>query len=308
MRLRYDEDLLEAAVFRCAHGRRPGVPSLQVSRFHCERERLYGLLDPDERQAAFFQLHWRWFREWGLERGLTDVLRDFPLLFESLGTLAIRQARGKHDEGAELYVNDTGQRTGVVALRPERLDGDAAAVRFLRHELTHLHDMVNPAFGYSPELRLPGWNTPRQRLVQERYRLLWDITIDGRLRAAGHLPPTARDLHWAAFARAHSFWSESQQAHTFARLWQNPSPRHDELLALATDPRGLRDTHHPMPGAACPLCGFPTFDWQDAAQLSSEVAAAIQVEFPQWQSPQGLCSRCHEIYRMGHSGNLVAKP
>ena len=80
MQLRYDEDFIEAAVFLCASGRRKGVPSLQISRFHREREKLYGILDPDERNAAFFKLHLDWFREWGLELPLTRMLDEFLLV------------------------------------------------------------------------------------------------------------------------------------------------------------------------------------------------------------------------------------
>ena len=112
MQLRYDEDFIEAAVFLCASGRRTGVPALQIARFHREREKLYGILDPDERNTAFFKLHLDWFREWGLEQPLTDVLKDFSLVRDQLGTLAVRKTTGKNDEGAELYVNEAGQRTG----------------------------------------------------------------------------------------------------------------------------------------------------------------------------------------------------
>ena len=62
---------------------------------------------------------------------------------------------------------------------------------YVRHEFTHLSDMLDPAFGYAPTLDLPGLNGAQQRLARERYRLLWDITIDGRLTAAGRTPMAA---------------------------------------------------------------------------------------------------------------------
>jgi hypothetical protein len=97
------------------------VSSLQIARFLRERETLYVILDPDERNRAFVKLHFEWFREWGLEQPLTDVLREFPLGREQLGVLAMGKSAGKNDEGAELCVNDVAQRTGLLALRPERL-------------------------------------------------------------------------------------------------------------------------------------------------------------------------------------------
>ena len=67
MHLRYDEDFVETAVFLCTSGRRRGTSSLQIARFNREREKLYSILDPDERNSAFCRLHLEWFREWGLD-------------------------------------------------------------------------------------------------------------------------------------------------------------------------------------------------------------------------------------------------
>lgn len=301
MQLHYDEDFIEAAVFFAASGRRQGAASLQIARFHRERERLYSLLDPDERNAAFFRLHLDWFREWGMEKPLMDLLREFPLLPEKLSVLAVRKTRGQNDDGAELYVNQTGQRSAILALRPESFEGDASLADYLRHEFTHLSDMLDPAFGYSPALNLPGLNGPQQRLARERYRLLWDITIDGRLVALGHKPVAAREKHAAAFSRGYSFWPAGRQAGVFDSLWRNAEPRHAEFLALIADPRGLREAHRPAPGASCPLCGFPTFAWANTEALPASILARVGAEFPAWTPEQGLCGRCLETYQAAAS-------
>src|SRR5262245_5093032 len=196
MQLRYDEDLVEAAVLLCANGRRKAGPifrseavqpfvsyatksctpsALQIARFHREREKVYSVLDPDERNAAFFKLYLDWFREWGLEKLLIDLLNQFPRLPGALTTLAFRKARSKTEEGAVLYCDretlahlhaardkvesSSTLRHGVIALRPERFKCEVDLARFLRHELTHLHDMVDPVFGYSPEIGSSGFNT-----------------------------------------------------------------------------------------------------------------------------------------------------
>ena len=297
MQLRYDEDFIEAAVFLCTSGRRKSVPSLQISRFQREREKLYAILDPDERNTAFFKLHLDWFREWGLEKLLTDLLKEFPLLPEKLSVLAVRKTRNKNDDGAELYVNETGQRSAILALRPESFERDAALRDYVRHEFTHLSDMLDPTFGYAPTLDLPGLNGAQQRLARERYRLLWDITIDGRLTTAGHTPMAAREQHAAAFSRGYSFWPTDRQVETFESLWHNAVPRHAEFLTLIADPRGLREAHRPAPGGSCPLCDFPTFNWADADALLPEIKARVAAEFPTWSSEQGLCGRCLETYQ-----------
>ncbi len=295
MQLRYDEDFVEAAVFLCASGRRKGVPALQISRFHRQREKLYSIAGPDDRNAAFFRVHLDWFREWGLEADLRAVLAEFPLM-EKLGVLAVRKAQSESDEGTELYVNEEGQRTGVLALRLERLAQEAGLTTYLRHEFTHLHDMLDATFGYSPALDLPGLNQAQIRLARERYRLLWDITIDGRLAGSGHAPLTRREVHAEAFARGYSFWTADQRAAVFESLWLGRNPNHSQFLSLIADPRGLRDADRPAPGASCPLCGFPTFDWADPSATPPALLGHVRAEFPHWSTEQGLCSRCLETY------------
>ena len=288
------------------------MPSLQIARYQREREKLYAIFDPDERNTAFFTLHLDWFREWGLEKLLADVLKEFPLLSGKLTMLAVRKTRGKNDEGAELYVNDAGQRNAILALRPESFERDAALRDYVRHEFTHLSDMVDPAFGYSPTLDLRGLNGAQQRLARERYRLLWDITIDGRLAAAGHTPIATWESHATEFTRGYSFWPEDRRQETFTALWHNASPRHVELLELIADPRGLREAHRPVPGGSCPLCEFPTFTWANAEALLPQIIGRITAEFPIWTSEQGLCSRCLETYQaaasLGESPVLASTP
>jgi hypothetical protein len=306
MHLRYDEDLVEAAVTLCAAGGRKGVSSLQIARFNREREKLYSILDPDDRNNAFFRLHLEWFREWGMERLLTDPLNEFPLLSQALTLLAFRKSRGKNDEGTELYVNEAGTRNGVVALRPERLREDTELAPFMRHELAHLHDMVDPAFGYLPELALSGPSLSQQRLARERYRLLWDVSIDGRLTGRGCQTVATREQRWMEFTSAFAFWTPARQEQIFDALWINVNPTHRALEELVSDPRQLQSGSGPRPGSPCPLCGFPTFAWADADSLEENTRCAIEAEFPQWSSAQGVCARCAAVFRcnvshMSHS-------
>lgn len=303
---RYDEDFVEAAAFLCASGRRLGAPPLQVTRFHRDRGQAYGILDPDERNAAFFRVHFDWFREWGLERLLTCALDEMTGLRESLDSLAFRKARGKNEEGAELYVQkaETGggskpaRRNAVVALRMERMARDETLLPFLRHEFMHLNDMVSPAFGYAPRLDLPGQNSAQQRLTRDRYRLLWDITIDGRLMHANRPTTSTCEQHRANFDQGFNFWPAPRREEVFDSLWTAVEPRHADLLALASDPRAVREQRQPLPGAPCPLCGFATFAWAAAKLLAGDAGKAIACEFPNWSSDQGACQRCVEVYEV----------
>jgi hypothetical protein len=296
MQLRYDDDFLEGAVFVCASGRRRGIAPLQIRRFHHEREKLYAIGDPDERNAAFFRLHLEWFRQWQLEHRLLGLVGSFALFHECLDILAFRKARRGPDEGAELYVNENGRRHGLIALRPERFEADRSLVGFVNHELQHLSDMVDPAFGYSPDIDQPGQTASQRHLILDRYRLLWDITIDGRASVRGRGGGSRCEQHQGAFERAYRFLSAEKRARLFEELWTNPSPAHAQLLALASDPRGLRAAHQQLPGAPCPLCGFATFQWSDRGALVPELISRVQSEFPAWLPGQGACSRCTEVY------------
>lgn len=298
MQLRYDENFVEGTVFVCASRQRCGPPALQVRRFHLAREKLYSILDSDARNTAFFNLHLEWFREWGLEKALVGPADEFPRLRTALNALVFRRARMKRDEGAELYVSAEHGRSGVVALRVERFERPEELACFLRHEFAHVNDMLDPAFGYSPELHLPGRNAAQQRLTRERYRLLWDIAIDGRVTASSRASVGNREEHRASFDHTFDFWPEPKRDEVFDSLWNNRQPRHADLLAIAADPRGLESAHEPVPGAACPLCGFATFAWADIGGLSPQTTAAIRAEFPAWTPDQGVCRRCAEIYRI----------
>jgi hypothetical protein len=297
MELRYEDDFLEAAVFVVSRSR----SSLQLRRYHRERERLYLVLDPDDRNDAFFKLHLDWFREWALEQELIRTLDEFPLVRANLNALVFRSARATKDEGAELYVNREHAHSGVVAFRPERFAHVDGLKKFLRHEFTHLHDMLDPAFGYSPTLPSQRQNAAQQRLTRERYRLLWDITIDGRL--AGRLrnestSSSERSARYQAeFNRAFGFWPESRRKDVFDGLWNDRTPHHSDLLALAADPRGINAVHEPAPGAPCPLCGFSTFNWA-AEEALANAANGIRSEFPDWSPQQGACRRCVDIYKV----------
>jgi hypothetical protein len=305
MRFSYDDQFLEAAVFLVASGKRPDVSPLQIRRYHREREGCYGILDPDMRDAAFFKLHLHWFREWDLENLLLHLVNEYHLLASALSTLAFRKVRMKRDEGAELYVSAENGRSAVVALRPERFECDEAVTRLLRHEFMHLSDMLDPAFGYSPKLNLPNLNSTQQRITRERYRLLWDVTIDGRLYRAGRCADN-HTQHQALFNRIYSFWSDTRRAQVFESHWNNDAPRHDELLALAANPRDLSHTEAPLPGSLCTLCQFPTFNWADVSALPPATLSKLRAQFPEWNSVQGVCERCVEIYELAGKFELPA--
>jgi hypothetical protein len=264
MNLVFDNDLLEGAVFLAANR----APALLAARFHRARTKLYEL-PADERDDAFSDFNREWFRDFGLEDRLLKQAK--PL---SADTLLFRKAISRKDEGAELFVRPDA-RNVAVALRCERLF-EPDFEPWLAHELTHISDMLDPTFAYEPEIHLPDAPPAELDLLRERYRVLWDVTIDGR-------------LHRNKPARLAEFQKVLPGSDAFERLWSR-RPSHPELVALA---KSVLARAERTPGAPCPLCKFPTFVWADAPPVE-----AIGRDFPRWLPAHGCCARCAELYSM----------
>ncbi|MCL4181311.1 MAG: hypothetical protein KJ072_26675 [Verrucomicrobia bacterium] len=296
MTLLFDDDLIEGVVQLGVIGRWPAIPALQIRRFHAERERCYGILDPDDRATAFARLQLSWFQEWGFGERLGEIAAHFAILSDALAALVFRKARGRNDEAAELYRDPEGQWRGIVALRPERFADDSALKRFLHHELAHLADMVNPEFGYSPELGQTGQTPSQLRLTRERYRLLWAVSIDGRLIQRGLETTTDQVQRRQEFNRGFAFLPAERREELFEALWSGRLAQHLPLLELAADPRGLQGRHAPVPGAACPLCGFATFQWTEIDRLRTAARERMHADFPGWSDGESVCARCAEMY------------
>lgn len=298
MEISFDADFLEAAVSFCVSGRRPGISSLQLKRFHASRDQCYSSADSDERNAAFGRLYQSWFKELGLHQLLVRVLDEFPVLAAALDVIAFREAHRKGEENADLYVNQSKVRNAMVCLCVDRFAQDESLNAFLRHELMHLEDMVEPAFGYVPRLGLDAQNRTQLAIARERYRLLWDITIDGRLTGRGRVTISTCRQHEQLFERAFHFWPEEKRRAVFEKLWSGPNPSHSELASLVVDPRDAHRSCIPLPGGLCPLCQFPTFEWLMASEINPELQTVLQAKYPEWTPDQGVCKRCVEIYEL----------
>ena len=293
MQLLLDDDLVEGATFLCAT-RRHDIPSTSIRRFHQSREKAYSFLDPDERQEAFARVHQEFFQEWGLRAALDSGLARFQNLQQHLMAAAFRKARVRTEEGADLHVNPDARRRAIVALLPERMASTDRLDPFLNHELQHVSDMVDPAFEYDAEGVSAGASPSQQRLVRERYRLIWDVTIDGRLGRCGFATVATEAERSAEFERAFGFLAD--RSDRFVQLWEGDHPTHTEVLSLARDPRGFNNTRQIEPGAPCPLCGFATFQWIRAADISAVVLGRIRKDFKEWHEDEALCARCAEMY------------
>ncbi|HWO41489.1 MAG TPA: hypothetical protein VNO43_06765 [Candidatus Eisenbacteria bacterium] len=306
--IRYDPSLIEEAVFLAAQERAEGHV------FRRERERIYGVLDPELREQLFQELNRSWFSEWRLDRGVKDAVAEQPSIPSNVNACwVVRAARGK-DEGAELFVARQSRqpcetrRTLRLMLRPQSLLAPESLRFFLRCELFHIADILDPAFGYEPLLPESDRGPLYARVIVDRYRVLWNATIWGRMARLGWATePPAAELR-GEFLRAFSMLEDREA--WFARFIALERPTHSALAAFACDPRAAagRQSESSLFAAPCPLCRFPTHAFEPQPEaLETEIKAAIARDFPAWKPAAGLCRQCADLYRANRLSSDAAK-
>lgn len=233
--IEYEPRLVEEAVIRALRGR------AEEQEFRDRRDRLYEIDDQEEREAGFRELHLAWFERLGFGREVDRALQEQPSVLARAARCLVVYAPSALDEGAELFVSSgTGQGgipQGAVLIRlaPETLALTDRLRPLLRHELLHIADMLNPRFGYEPSLPPLAAGPAHVHLVRDRYRVLWDSYVDGRLARLGWAPAAARTERLADFARAFPMLGQRTEE-IFHRLFNGTAWTHRELLAFAIDP------------------------------------------------------------------------
>jgi len=297
--IRYEPRFIEDVLLYALRGHK------REREFQLRRNRLYGIADPEEREKAFQELDQQWFARLELGAPVDQAISEQPLLRLSLDYCLVARAPGKREEGAELFVNPhagalPGEKpTAALFLRPQSFLDRAALLTFLRRELFHVVDMLDPSFGYEPALPAAEGGPTHDRLLKNRYRILWDTTIDGRMARRGWLPESVRAERLTEFNCAFPMLGR-QTEQLFCRFFDRESRTHAELVALAFNPRAaLQDSAaSPSPGSRCALCGFPTYAFEPEPEiLPDEVIAQIAKDFPKWHPSHGLCRQCADIYR-----------
>ncbi len=283
----YDPFLVEEAVF-LALRERPEAPE-----FHREREPLYEQEDLEERERAFRELYRRWFVRLHLGDPLERALEGGPLLLSSIRRWVVRRAVGEKEEGAELFVHPKEGYTVRLLLRPLLFLDPQALLTLLRSELLHIADMLDPDFGYEPVLLGEEGGAVYDRLLQDRYRTLWNTTVQGRMVRYGWAAPSVRSLCFQEFARTFPMLGD-QTLELFSRFFDGERPSHRELKAFA-----LRPAKGPQPAGRCPLCRFPTYAFLPHPEdLPAPVLERIRRDFPGWHPVQGLCLQCGDLYQL----------
>lgn len=297
--IHYDPRLLEEAVFHACQER-------HIRReFDQERNRIYDVADADEREKNFSRLYRRWFERLGLSQPIEEALSEQSLIGDDVGECFILCAVLVKDEGAELFIA-TGREpakqrrcTLRILIRPQTLLRRESALAFLRHELFHISDMLDPGFAYEPALPKTDGGPTYDSLMVSRYRVLWDTTINGRMVRRGWLPNEVREQQLDEFRRTFPMLGERTEE-SFERFFDADQPRHVALAAFALDPRAAigQVQMRTAAGTHCSLCKFPTHSFEpEPENLPDHVLAAIRRDFPHWTPAQGVCIQCAGLYQ-----------
>lgn len=294
--LRYAPRLIEEALFLAMRGR-PEERAL-----HAESDRLYDLADAEVRDRAFQHHHASWFVRLGLGAPIEQAFAEQPSIAPAVRGGMVGRALSRKDEGAELFVSPSNEgcserdrRSVGLLLRPESFLNPDALLSFLRHELFHIADMLDPDFAYEPTLPQSEGGPVYDRLLRDRYRALWDATLEGRLVRRGWASASVRERCLRDFAKAFPMLGV-HTAEKFARFFDTESHTHHEFVAFAGNPD--EDPFKPGHGSRCPLCRFPTYAFEpNPERLPAAVIARITRDFPTWHPSHGLCPQCADLYR-----------
>jgi len=296
----YDAQLVEETVLLAM---RAEPPERQTA-FRQDRDSIYEVADADMRDTGFRELHARWFVSLELGRPLERALGERPELMLARGCSVLR-AQCLPEEAADLAAGADAPLI-VICLRPQSLIDRERLLPFLRHELMHVADMLDPAFGYERELPVSEAGPAYDGILRDRYRVIWDTTIDGRLVRGGLLPATARQVRLAEFARAFPMLAERTEE-CFARWFGEARPVHREIVTFAMTP-GSCPAGRRLDGR-CPLCRLPVavLDGQ-VERLAAETVAELVRRYPQWRPELGLCRQCADLSRSRHGLCLASRP
>ena len=289
-RLEFDPRLMEDAVLLRISGH------AQETEFHQERERIYEIRDEEKQGKRFSELHQQWFVRLELALAVESALGDYPLLKRDTRGCRVMFSMFSKQEGADLY--GTSPATIIIKLRPSSLLDTSTLLTFLRHEFMHLHDILDPCFAYQLELPQSEVGPTYDNLIRERYRVLWDTWIDGRLLSRGWAPASVKQQRRTEFEATFSMLGESLDA-KFSQWFDWPVHGHEDLLTFALHPESedLQQNSQEIQTGRCPLCRFPSFDLQNGRDVSPQTVQEIVRDFPDWSVEQGLCRQCSDLYQ-----------
>ncbi len=248
MDVEIDAALVEETVFLEVHRREGAGDRDLVARYRGRLEPLYGRAwDHDtDRDLAFRDVHAHFFKELGLDRFLHEILAEFPLLSRGVDRVSFHKAPSRKAEVADLFARPderspgTTLRSAVVRVRALALLDRPSFAAWLRREVYHVQDMVDPTFGYVPDLGESDATLGRLHLIRDRYAVLWDAWIEERLRRLGRGDETSPQRLLERLARTYRGHSPDELQELLARVRGGIALRHADLVEWAREDGGAQ--------------------------------------------------------------------
>jgi hypothetical protein len=297
MKMEFEQSLVEAAV-RIAIRRDPELERA----FHREVDPIYRIESAEARDSAFTRVFGEGFLALGLDEPLLRLIKERPRIGIQCTLCIVRDAGRRSAESAELFVRKAGDgssvRTLMIQVLAETLLSLSDSPGWLRRELLHVDDMLSGDFGFRAE-DLAALSR-EDSLIRDRYRILWDVTVETRLVAEG-LADSKEVLRLRPlFDRAFTVRGRPPAPGLLDAARQLDGVTHDTLLHLARRPEVLAgasagDGH--QDATRCALCGCTTYDWfEDSVVDAGRLTAAVRRARPDWAPGTAACRQCMETY------------
>ena len=284
---------MEEAVFLFVEARVKREGRTAFEWFYRARDKIYESTPPlrDKRFEDFYR---QAFSRLGLGQLIEAAAEEFPLLKNPKLRWMVKRVSLERQEGSELYVSER-HKTVLVCIQPFRITDLEHLKVWLRHELMHISDVLDPAFAYNAKADLGGLTDIENDLIRDRFRLLWDLYITARFLRSGKRTLFPLEKYRHDLARCTPSWNEQDRSFTFHDVSGKEFITHADLIAWARYPEGRSGQQAVN---RCPFCQFPTFDLVHT--FGSEDSPVIQKVYkghPDWSPAIGICRQCLDLFR-----------
>ncbi len=239
--IEYEQSLVETTVFLAVRNH---------ERLECElhqaTDRIYEIPDEELRQREFVPVFRDFFMKLGFDRLIAGLLAERPLIGKAMDRCVVREAAKRKAESAELLVqsgvgrDDHIDKTLVIQICPQSFLETGQFIPLMRRELLHVADMLDERFGYLRETF--SGEPSRQNLQRDRYRVLWDIHVEGRLERERSGVKSEKERLERAFGRVFANGIAGTDGSVFSRVFEAPSLTHRSFMEWAREPSLLFDS------------------------------------------------------------------
>ena len=228
----YDQQLVDDIVYKGLAKQEASGDLALYKEYHEKRDAIYEM-EEESRPRKFRELDSDFFNRLGCDVYIKEIFDEYPDIKEKIESVHVRRATTRQNEGSNVV--DEGRKV-IIRLYPEIfIEGINEIRRVIRHELMHVSDMMNSKFEYDVKEEFSP-SPMEERIMRDRYRLFWDISVDGRLVNKGLETTATRDERKREFDSFFSKIPEDSRDLIFTKMWVAEEPMaHDTMVELSKD-------------------------------------------------------------------------